>query len=427
MLPTPASVRERLAPSHAAVGIVLALALALGYAGAHQPKLTAVAVAAGVALFLAAQRPVALAVAAVPLTLVLRRLGLGGSVSVSDVVVATAALLALPAVRSTQELRRARTGLRSPALYLALLLPGLIAHPGGPAVLEWCHRLELTTGATLVGVWLVRENRHRLALRLLVVGCLIVAGSSIEFTLVHALHPAYPLGLHKNFAGAMLSIALLVLMAGNQLHEIPKRIRHPVEVIIALGLLATQSRGAMLALAFGIVAWLVRSGRTSRVGGGTRVLAVAIAIGVLGFAGYSVNQQVNDKLNSQTNSAGVRQRVETYTRTVVWRSSPITGAGLRYYNTGEFGPLAQAPNNVVDNELAESGDIGLAGFVLFQSGLMYALWRRGGVATLGLAVVLAHLLHGMFDIYWGAGTVSLTFVIVGMSLATNKSSGVSEA
>jgi hypothetical protein len=92
---------------------------------------------------------------------------------------------------------------------------------------------------------------------------------------------------------------------------------------------------------------------------------------------------------------------------------------LKYYNTHSFGPYAFAPNNIIDNELAESGLIGLAGFVFFQVSVGIAGVRRRGspLVAAALGVAAGQLLHGMFDIYWTAGVITLPFIVLGMALA----------
>jgi len=118
-------------------------------------------------------------------------------------------------------------------------------------------------------------------------------------------------------------------------------------------------------------------------------------------------------------SIGVRYNVEHATRTV-WRTSPAYGVGLKYFNTYAYGPFAVAANNIADNELAESGVIGLAGFIVLQGAVLSAGFRRGRtqqLAAAGFGAVAGLLAHGMVDIYWTAGTVTLPFIIMGMALA----------
>jgi hypothetical protein len=152
---------------------------------------------------------------------------------------------------------------------------------------------------------------------------------------------------------------------------------------------------------------------------------VAAALGV--FAYVSIHSQLTQtKQEQQLGSIGIRLNVEKETRHI-WRTSPAVGAGLKYFNTGKFGEFAQPANNDVDNELAESGLVGLAGFVILQGTVATVALRRrrsNGLVAPAIGIVLGVLLHGMVDIYWSAGTVSLPFMILGIALAADESSSV---
>ena len=60
----------------------------------------------------------------------------------------------------------------------------------------------------------------------------------------------------------------------------------------------------------------------------------------------------------------------------IWRTSPVYGVGLKYFATGQYPPTVVPPTNIVDNELAESGVIGLVGFVGLQVLVLLAGVRR---------------------------------------------------
>lgn len=153
-----------------------------------------------------------------------------------------------------------------------------------------------------------------------------------------------------------------------------------------------------------------------------RILGV-FAVAVLGYFVYaSVHEQLTAKTAAerQNDSIGVRFQVEEVTRDI-WRTSPWVGVGLKYFNTGEYGEFAQPANNVIDNELAESGLIGTAGFIASQVTVITAGFRRRRGNTLvlaGTALVAGQLLHGQVDIYWTAGVAALPFLVLGMGLAT---------
>jgi hypothetical protein len=106
--------------------------------------------------------------------------GSSGGISYSDALLAAAFVMAVPALLGTAELPRLRLALQGTAVYLALLLPSVIANPSTRAYLEWSHRLVLLAGALLVGAWVAREQRVKDALRLLVLVACIVSLVSIE-------------------------------------------------------------------------------------------------------------------------------------------------------------------------------------------------------------------------------------------------------
>jgi O-antigen ligase len=192
--------------------------------------------------------------------------------------------------------------------------------------------------------------------------------------------------------------------------------------IIAAGEIASHSRGGALAASVGLfLAFVLAGGAHKR---GIKVLAVLVAAGLALFVYTSVRAQLENSQAVVSNSSiGVRFNVERVARNI-WRTSPIYGIGLKYFNTGQFGPFSQAANNIVDNELAESGVIGLAGFVVLQGAVLSAGFRRGRrepLAAAGFGAVAGLLAHGMVDIYWTAGTVTLPFIVMGMALARESS------
>jgi hypothetical protein len=141
-------------------------------------------------------------------------------------------------------------------------------------------------------------------------------------------------------------------------------------------------------------------------------------IGLSIVSALSIHDQLSQSSQAVNNSSiGIRIQVERVTQDI-WRTSPITGVGLKYFNTGVYGPLAIPPNNVVDNELAESGVIGLAGFLVLNVGLFAVLIRRRRQVLVRAAAggLAGNLLHGMVDVYWTAGTITFVFLVVGIAL-----------
>jgi hypothetical protein len=394
----------------------VATALLLGrLAATHRPvAVLAVVVLGGAAVV--ASRPVLLATLAVPMLLWTHRLG--PAISYADAGLAASSLLALPALSRSGALKLAGPALRASSIYLSLVLITVVANPSGAAVTEWVHRIILINGAVVVGVWVTVEGTLRSALRLLAALAAFLAVAAAVTSVATGFQPAYPLGFHKNFVGSACVSVLLLLVAAPDEVRLPARLRVITLVALGVGILATQSRGAMLGATLGTLIWLFRSLRSRAEGRGRqrgRVLAVLVGIGLAYFSITSIHAQLTDKTTSVT-SATIRVKAEAYAREI-WRSSPITGVGLRYFNSGRF-PGAINPTNAFDSELAEAGLIGTAGFTLFHLGLFRVLWRlRSNLGVAALAVMSARFLHGQIDIYWSAGVSSLPFVVLGAALA----------
>src|SRR4051812_20145497 len=86
--------------------------LLFGAISATRPEYGVYLIVAATAAAVVARWPVALAVAAVPATLLIKRFAIGSGISYSDVALAAAAGLAIPALRGAAELRRTRGALR---------------------------------------------------------------------------------------------------------------------------------------------------------------------------------------------------------------------------------------------------------------------------------------------------------------------------
>lgn len=399
------------------LAVVVVLGLAAGFVGTGRPVVGLALVAAAAGVCLLAVRPVLVAVLAVPAVYGYQSVGPGGALGLSDVLLLAGAFLALPALARSPAFRRTGSLTRGFVVYLALLLPSLLVHPSGAAGRELLHRVVLVVAAVLVGAWLVTERQVEPALRLLALISGFFAVASILTWLTNGHQAAYPLGYHKNYAGSLLALTLLILLCASAHVPLRTGLRFPAIGLLVAGLLATQSRGAILGAALGALLWLFAPGSGVGVRGRSRVVAVVLAVGFVLYSGQSVRQQLVSS-NVETNSVGIRRDVETYTREL-WRTSPVVGVGIRYFTSGEYGELAQAPNNAIDNELAESGLIGTAGFVGFHVVALTLLWRRRRTALglTALALVSGQLLHGMVDIYWSSGITPLPFMLAGMALA----------
>ncbi len=384
----------------------------------------------GVAALLAAvlgvvivRRPAHLAVVALCGVFAVQRLGTtsltsggAGGVSYTDAMLTAAAFLAIPAVFDSPEIGRLRLALLGLGAYLSCLLPSVILHASSRVCLEWTHRLVLVGGALIVGAWIAREGLTRVALRWLTLIACIVALLAIANSARNGWAPATPIGFNKNFLGAMFGPVLVLVALASRVIGLTLRVQVVAVLVLAAGLLSSQSRGGMLAASAGLLVAFALDSRGE--GRRARTLSAVVAIVLATFAFVSIRNQLRQTTENPTTSLGVRFNVEKVTRDV-WRTSPVTGVGMKYFNTGKYGPFAQAANNDVDNELAESGVIGLIGFIALQGSVLIAGVRRRRDRPLLAAatgVVAAVLLHGMVDIYWTAGAVTLPFILLGMAL-----------
>ncbi|MDT4937953.1 MAG: hypothetical protein QOG80_1624, partial [Pseudonocardiales bacterium] len=316
-----------------------------GAASAHSARLGVLIVLAVVLVVLAAWRPVALGIVAVVGTYAVQRLGgtsvnpgSSGGISYSDALLTVAAFLAFPAVIGSAQLRRLRLPMWGLAAYLACLLPTVFLNGSHRVYLEWMHRLVLIGGSLLVGAWIVHERMQRTALRWLLAVSLFVAIAAIENCITHHLHAATPFGLNKNFVGALLAVVLTVVVVAARVFGITWRQQVAASLVLAGAVIAAQSRGGMLAVVVGVlVAFMIDPrGHTRR----ARALSALVALVLAAIAFTSIRSQLEQTQQKRSNgSLGVRFNVEKVTRQV-WRTSPVYGVGLKYFNSGEFGPQA---------------------------------------------------------------------------------------
>ena len=407
------------------VGGVIVVGAFTGVASVHSAKLAVVVLAALIAAALVVRRPITLAVLAVPGTLIVQRLGAAtstpgaaGGITYSDALMAGAALLSLPALVGTPQPARLRLASAGAVVYLASLAPSLMLNRSMHGDLEWAHRAVLLLGSLFVGAWLVREQTVDQSLRLLFRLAAFIGIAAVVNSASHGFAAAEPFGLNKNFIGGMLGMVLILSATIGRRIEPTRWVRVFVTVACLAGLIASLSRGGMIGAAFGLVIAFFADAPSHR--RRTRAAVLAASGVLLVVAAISIRDQFrlkhSDFLNS---SAGQRLTVEAATRRI-WSTSPIVGVGLRYYSTGNY-PGAIASNNVIDNELAESGIFGAGGFVILQAGVVVALLRRRRepMAGAALGLVGGQLLHGMVDIYWSAGVVSLPFLVAGLALSAD--------
>jgi hypothetical protein len=266
------------------------------------------------------------------------------------------------------------------------------------------------------------------ALRLLLAATVMVSIAAIVTALATGLQPAYPWGLHKNFIGSLFATFLLLAVIHYPVFRLPAAGRLPLVLTLSAGLLAAQSRGAFLTLLAGLLVLAVR--RQGRHTLPVRAAAVLAVCGIAALIVASVQNQLQERVETGNPNDSLAQREQVETATFdLWQENWLVGVGLKYFTTGAFGAADQAPNNVLNESMAETGIVGTAGFLILQGVAVLALARGSGpLATAGLACVVGRLLHGQVDIYWSAGTAALPWLIAGFGLGEERrpSAAVSE-
>ncbi|MBW3638896.1 MAG: O-antigen ligase family protein [Actinobacteria bacterium] len=386
-----------------------------------QARLAALLVALCVVLSALALNTQSISVLAVPAVFLVERLDLGGiDLSYSDALLIGATAVALPALSRWPLSPRARLLLLGLTIYLSLVTFTIAFHPSIRSYAEVFHRAILVGGSVIIGVQLVRTGRHVLALRLLLAATVTVSFASIATTLSTGLQPAYPWGLHKNFVGSLFATFLLLAVIHYPVFRLPVWGRLPLVVALSAGLAAAQSRGAFLTLLAGLLILAVRRQGPRRLP--VRGAAVLAVCGIAALIIVSVQNQLQERVETGNLQDSLAQREQVETATFdLWRENWVVGVGLKYFTTGAFGAANQAPNNVLNESMAETGVVGTAGFLILQAAAVLALARGSGpLATAGLACVVGRLLHGQVDIYWSAGTAALPWLIAGFGLAEER-------
>jgi O-antigen ligase len=239
---------------------------------------------------------------------------------------------------------------------------------------------------------------------------------------IAVMFPFVSLGLQKNPAGQFVADALLLVIG------VPRLARYRILVpLLVYGLFATQSRGAIVACAGGVVVILAfRWMHSPRQALGTAIAIAAVA--VLAFAVMPATAQsfiTSYSSQGETGAAwNVRYRLSyQHDALTIIRAHPWLGVGVGSYGNAvaankQLTPTTD-PHDVLLLQAAEGGWAFAASFVLLILGTTIALVRLRHVelAAAAVAVLLATAAHGLVDIYWVRGTPVLGWLLVGMVCA----------
>jgi O-antigen ligase len=398
------------------VSVVTLLALMFGVARLvpEQPYIALLVAVVVLMLGLTLADPTVIPLLAMPVLLVVVRVSAGGiALSVSDVVLFVAFWPAVvlggrpysPPMRSLLWLT---------AVYQACTLFTVVANPFTANAVEWFHAWFLTGGALIIGWALGRAGRAAAALTLLLLASCGIAVATIAQGVAHlpALDPVYPelpFSMHKNFAGTVLCFAALIAYVHPPWMRWPRWMALSAFMLCTGGMLFTQSRQAIVALAVSVALVVLRTDETRR----RSKLLVLAGVGALALVGTVIRDQVNS--GNQFNS--VFQRINWLQDSIdIWMNDPIFGVGLRWWYTDRFPAKFQPPNAELE-VLTTAGILGLLAFVILGVGTILVLWRVDVVyGTLGTAVVLSRFVQSQFDLFWTAVQVSVPFVIAGICL-----------
>lgn len=355
--------------------------------------------------------PLVIAASLASAFLYFRVAGLGIDISLADVVLTVAMVAALRFVVPVSP--RTRRLFVVIAMFQALGLLVVAAHPTRAAMFEWAHRMVLVAGAVLVGLALHRTAVLRVALWLYLAAASAFALEALRFTVLHDFAHAYPFGLQKNPAGLLMAFGLLVVFVAPRALQLPLGTRGPLVVVLSLGLVATRSRGSMLALIVALFLWSAREGKTRR----TFVLAAVAVIG-MGSVVFVTTESELEYVRANPDAQRFRpigSRVESTSLAIEqFRTQPVVGGGIRYFRQrGEV-----EAHNVIVLTAAEGGLVGLTALAVLLGGTYVALrGLPGQLGRLARLAILMRLVAGLLDIYWVAGTGSLPWLFVGLALA----------
>lgn len=303
------------------------------------------------------------------------------------------------------------------ALYAGALVLSVSVSPSTQGVFTVLQRMELVVVTLVVGAYLAHVGSLRRALTSFVVLALVLALFAILTVIVQGTGAEGFLGVQKNPAGQAIAGALLVVVSAR---HVP--VRALVAGPLAVGLLASLSRGAILAAAVGLVVLAALQGAGSRL----RLGGLAVGLGALVLVAFnalpSEQQERLVDVSPETDYATAERERYADDAWATFESAPFLGVGPGNYAGGELAPGIADPHNVLLLEAAEGGVVLAAAFVILVVGSLVVLVRRRHrhpLVVTAIAVQVATVLHGMVDVYWVRGTPVLGWVLVGAALAVS--------
>jgi hypothetical protein len=219
--------------------------------------------------------------------------------------------------------------------------------------------------------------------------------------------------MQKNYIGDMLCFAFLLAYARPD--WMSRRVGESstkIWVVCAVGMLASQSKQAMISAVVGVGILTLRDRDLRR----HAKAIVAACVPMVVIAAVIVDK----KLRSSNKFNSVHQR-ETWLRQSlqIWHMSPWFGIGLRWWYTNRV-PFSFQPPNGEAEVLTSAGLVGLAGFLVLIIGAVVVLRRvPSRYGTLALAIVVARLVQGQLDVFWVTAQGSIPWLLAGMCLGAD--------
>ena len=414
-------VRRYHEPVIAAAGGVLSILLLVwaGRTATTSPPLAGLVALAVLALGLTLAEPAVVPIVSLPLLVVVTRVGLGGvDLSVSDFVLGIAMWPALLLAKRPYT-REMRTLLSLAAVYQFATLLTVFNNPYTANVVEWFHAGVLVSGGLALG-WIVgRHGYARLGLRLLLLAILVTCLTTIaEGALQLArgdfgpVYPRWPFPMHKNFAGTLAGFGAGIVYARPVWLGWGRRLTWALFSVMALAVLLTQSRQALVGLAAVIFVVVLRGKGEHR----RSKLVLIIVAPALVF----VTKLVQDQVESGNQFNSVFQRFTWFQDSfAIWQTDPWFGVGLRWWYTDRF-PVKFQPPNAEMEVVTTAGVVGLAAFLALMIGALVVLGRLDPVyGTVAFTILVNRLVQTQFDLFWAAVQGSLPFVVIGIALGAH--------
>jgi polysaccharide biosynthesis protein PslJ len=384
------------------------LAGVVGMAVAGQRRIGLALAAVVLLLGIFASDPILLVVLALPGSILIERLGGSTNFSAGDLVVFVGGMVSLFHIR-WKEATYLRQFMQGVIWYEAVLVIIVIANPNRYDIVEWFHRFS-GLGATVLCGWVIASSdRVRQAFRLFLLAASILAVLAIEHSITGHFQPAQWSGYQKNSIGAVMWVAVVVAQVNPSWAGVPRMEARVSKYLCLLGLLACQSRQAGIVMVLALVIAFLRN---PLLRARSKLIVVGcIPVVYLVYNSFATAARNNPRFNS------VAIRENQYNLAIhVWHLAPILGEGMRFYNLPQWQYVTVPPNVLYDN-LASTGIVGSLAFFYLVWVTVRTMFRIPyALGTLGLAVLIAHYVDGLFDIFWIGAMYCTPYIICGVCL-----------